>query len=493
MSRARAVRLSSILLCGCAAMLVPACDEAAGAKILFARLDDNGCLTAVAGGGFASAPVGPTSTLGVVDLTAAATAVDLDGVLGLAGGPATRLDHLATGVRFAPGGVLDARDGDAYRADTALRLGSRSWLSDPRGDADLFLAHVLGLRAGSARRPGDVVRLARRFAFPPSQAAVGEPGRPVRDRRGPGGVLSVCGLVGVAGAGIAYSREGSYAVAPLPSGEVLASDGISSTMKLNPAGRVLAHVAHGGELAADEAGNVYVALAANGQLALHAYTAALVPRWSRVHPVRRMSPCTRPPPTPEASALRARTPGGLVVDPALFRLRQRGHAGRGRRHPRGARARRLRNRHDESTGGLDIALYDLDGGLRWSRTFRRRGLGRGHDARPRRQHRARRPLLGSDQLRRPDAEPIFHGEVDVNSYAVALARAGGGHVFTTRIPTTRLTGAAGHGARLVIAGEAWVTPIFPHLWQLDGAGNQVGCEPDTRLLRAVGPAAASRS
>ena len=483
MSRARAGRLSSVLLCGCAAMLVPACDEAAGGEVLFARLDDNGCLTAVAGGGFASAPVGPTSTLGVVDLTATATAVALDGVLGLAGGPATGLDHLATAVRFGPGGVLDAGDGDAYRADTALRFElDRGY--PIRVVADLS-SHTYSVYVQASGDPGDVVRLARRFAFRPSQAAVASLGALSAIAKGPGGELSVCGVIGVAGAGVAYSREGSYAVAPLPSGEALASDGTSSTMKLDPAGRVLAHVARGGELAADEAGNVYVALAANGQLALHAYTAALVPRWSRVDPVA-------PDATVHAAAAGAGgvtialgTPGGLS---SLRRYPACGSEGT-QVAAGGTRAALARDGFAIATtwtGGLSIALYDLDGGLRWSRTFDADAsvevMTLGLDG---------SVVLGGhfyDDLNfgGPTLEPAFHGEVDVNSYAVALARAGGGHVFTTRIPTTRLTGAAGSGARLVIAGETWVTPIFPHLWQLDAAGNAAGAEPDTGFYEQWG-------
>ncbi|HWU87554.1 MAG TPA: hypothetical protein VN253_09780, partial [Kofleriaceae bacterium] len=50
----------------------------------------------------------------------------------------------------------------------------------------------------------------------------------------------------------------------------------------------------------------------------------------------------------------------------------------------------------------------------------------------------------------------------------------------------RLTGAAGQGGRLVIAGETWVTPIFPHLWQLDGAGAAVGFEPETGFYEQWG-------
>jgi len=38
----------------------------------------------------------------------------------------------------------------------------------------------------------------------------------------------------------------------------------------------------------------------------------------------------------------------------------------------------------------------------------------------------------------------------------------------------------------VIAGEDWVLPIFPHLWQLDPAGHVIGGEPDTGFYEQWG-------
>lgn len=125
-----------------------------------------------------------------------------------------------------------------------------------------------------------------------------------------------------------------------------------------------------------------------------------------------------------------------------------------------------------------MLLYDLKGNLRWGRSFDAPatievltlGLGGrvvigGHFA-------------GPLSLGGPTLQPAYDGGVDVNSYVLGLRRTDGAHAFTTRIPTTVLTDAAGNAGRLVVAGETWVTPVFPHLWQLDAAGHLLPGEPE---------------
>jgi hypothetical protein len=137
-------------------------------------------------------------------------------------------------------------------------------------------------------------------------------------------------------------------------------------------------------------------------------------------------------------------------------------------------------------GGLGVLLYDLEANLRWARSFEvpatvevlTLGLGGrvvvgGH-------------FSGSLTFGGPTLEVEYQGEVDVNSYVLALSREDGAHVFTTRIPTTVLTGAAGNAGRLVVASETWVTPIFPHLWQLDPDGNVLPGEPETGFYEQWG-------
>jgi len=498
MQRARATRLSSILpilLCGSALAPLPSCDEAAGGEIPGAEtiteaqepaiaaipaFTAEGCLIRGPGGGFASVPLRPATVLSATDLEATASALSLDGVVGLSRGAATRFDHLAGAVRFAPAGALEARDGAVYRADVGIPFeAGRPYQIRVIADVPSHTYSVY-VRVGD-----DVIQLARRYAFRSSQAAVASLDALAAIVDGPSGQLSVCNVLSAASSGVAYSREGAYAVAPLPEDQVLASDGVAATWKLGPAGEVLGQIERGGEVAADELGNVYVALASRGQLAVHAFTAQLAPRWTRVDPVE---------PFADVHALAADASGvtiALATAQGVSSIRRypAGGGAGGRLHGGGTLAALARDGFAVATtwsGGIAVSLYDRDGALRWSRSFDNdvtvEVMTLGLDG---------RVVLGGHfwdpiSFGGPTLEPAPWGEFDVDSYAVALARADGSHAFTVRIPTTRLTGAGADGGRLVIAGEDWVTPIFPHLWKLDAYGNYLGGEPATGFYEEWG-------
>jgi len=510
MQRAPAPSLSCLLLCGGALAALSACVEAAGggegaraplaggesAPAGSATGDPGGartaegpplagdCLTRGPRERFASISLSQGEPLAVVEFEVRVTARELDAVIGLSDGPATSFAHLAAAVRFAPSGAIDARDGAAYRAEQVLPFSAdRTYRVRLVVDAAsrTYSAYV---HDPGAADPAEVVQIARGYAFRPSRPSAASLDSVSAIVDGADGRLSVCDAVGVPAGAVVYSREGSYAVAPLPDDQVLASDG-SSTWKLGADGRVLDRAGQGGAVAADEAGNVYVALASGGQLALHAFTPRLVPRWSRVDPVDSAA---------RVEAIAADAAGVTIALGAawgvssILRYPAAGGAG-GAIHGGGALAALGRDGFAVATVGADgltIALHDRGGGLRWSRAFPvaataevmtldldgRVVLG-GHFSAP--------ISFGG-----PTLEPAFRGEVDVNSYAVALARADGAHAFTVRIPTTRLTGAGAGAGRLVVAGETWVTPIFPHLWELDAAGTLRAGEPSTGFYEQWG-------
>ncbi len=505
--RARGARLSSILVCGCAAGFLLACGEAAGGGDPGATPDDDGggggggdpgavispeheapasmiegCLVRTSGQGFASMLLGPASTLGVVDVEATVSTLQIGGVIGLSRGPATGFGHLAAAVRFAPGGALQAGDGATYRADHTLAFAAgRTYPVRMVADASSRTYSVYVQDTDT----GEVVRLARRYAFRPAPPGAPDVDSLAARADGPGGQLSLCGIVGTAAGGVAYSREGSYAVAPLAGDRALVSDGLTATWRLGPAGQVLGQVPRGGEVAADEAGNVYVALASGGQLAVHAFTAQLQPRWSRVDPVE---------PYADVRALSADPAGVTVALASVWGVtsvrRSQAAGGAGTCLNGGGELEALApDGFAIATaweGGLAVLLYDLAGNPRWTRSFDAPatvevltlGLGGrvvvgGH-------------FSGPTSFGGPTLEVAYEGDVDVNSYVLGLSAEDGAHVFTTRIPTTVLTGAAGNAGRLVIAGETWVTPVFPHLWQLDATGNHLPGEPETGFYEQWG-------
>jgi hypothetical protein len=497
MARARASRLFTILLCGGAAAALLACDGSAvgsgeespppdesdgdgDGDGAFDGIDgapewpalDDGCLLRAPGQGFGSVQLAPAGALGVIDLEAAVTAPEVEALVGLGRGGAASAGQLAVALRLAPGDAIEVRDGNGYRADAAVPVeAGRTY--PVRVVADVTArAYSVYVRAGDA-----TIRIAQRYALrlsPGGAAGLDALSAVVAGR---GGQLAVCNIFGDAPTAVAYSREGSYAVAPLPDDRAIVSDGISQTWKLGPAGEVLGRVRRGGEVAADEAGDVYIALAAGGQLALYALTPELAPRWSRVDPIE---------PEADVRALAADAAGVTVA------LSTAGGVSSIRRYPAdgalgsvvydggGALAALGRDGFAvaaEWPDGIGIGFYDLGGRLRWYRAFDNDATAEvmtlGLDG---------RVVLGGHfaqpiSFGGPTLEPVPPYELDVNSYAVALAIADGSHAFTARIPTTRLTGAAANAGRVVIAGETWVVPIFPHLWQLDAAGNRLPGEP----------------
>src|SRR6187402_2117699 len=135
MQAARAGWLWPFLVCGGAAAALTACDAEPGAPGAGGGAEDAGgapsestaehalagCTVHVAGGGFGHLTLPLASTLAITDLEATPV-IDpaLDGVIALARGTAPSFAALATSVRFSTAGVLDVRDGTAYRADAAI-------------------------------------------------------------------------------------------------------------------------------------------------------------------------------------------------------------------------------------------------------------------------------------------------------------------------------------------------------------------------------------
>jgi hypothetical protein len=73
-----------------------------------------------AGSGWDVTPMRSESGRLQVDVEAIARGTSVDAVVGLAATAPARFTDLAAIARFSPAGVIDARDGDAYRADTVL-------------------------------------------------------------------------------------------------------------------------------------------------------------------------------------------------------------------------------------------------------------------------------------------------------------------------------------------------------------------------------------
>ncbi|HWU87844.1 MAG TPA: hypothetical protein VN253_11240 [Kofleriaceae bacterium] len=472
--------LGSFLMCGAA--LLPACSmpDEDGEKAVEAAPREatseaslTGCTVHTAGGGFGNLTITPGSGLVVTDFDATAY-VDpaLDAVISLARGSATSFNHLATSVRFSTAGILDVRDGAAYRADATVPFA----LGQPRKiriAADL-LSHTFSvyIDLGSYTE-----RLAKRYAFRTTTATVPSVDHLAAIVDGAAGELSLCNVVASSPTAVQYAREGAYSVVPLLSDSALVSDGTTITMRLSATGGAGSSVAFGGELAVDPTNQQpYVARVIDTQLALNAYTSTLGPRWSRLDPIAAGSRVLSAAADGAGVTLAIRNTGGSI---SILRYPADGGAGIVL-YSGGTHAALDANGFAVATAtstAYDVAMFANDGTLQWTQSFPG-AIGASIEVMTLGLN--GRVVLGGHfwspiTFGGPTLDLAYNGEVNVNTYLVGLDRAAGGaHVFTNRVNATRLTGASGNGTNLVVAGERVVTPIFPDFWRYNASGAQVG-------------------
>ena len=424
-----------------------------------------------AGDGFVSVPMRPASTIALVSFVVTVTEPNLDAVIGLSRGAPATFDHLAAAVRFSPSGVIEVRDGAAYRGTHPYHPGKPYRIFVV---ADV-LQHTYSVYVHETDYQEWTVCLAQSYAFRPSQVGVTSLDTLSAIVDGPSGQLTIHPAVDYDTSAVAYTREGRYsAVVPLPHEQALLSDRVAMTWKLGPAGQVIGDLLRGGEVAADPAGNVYVAHAHGGKLAIHAFSPELGPRWSRVDDLDA--------PLANVQAIAADAAGvsiwlGTAQGGSIRRYPADGGPERWSRD--GGTVAALGREGvavaTQALDGISVTFYGLDGGQRWSRSFDVAAtpevMTLGLDG---------RVVLGGHftapiTFGGPTLEPVFvGGELDINSYAVAFGQVDGAHVFTTRIPATRLTGVGANAGRVAFAGEEIAQQVSPHVWQLDPAGNALG-------------------
>jgi hypothetical protein len=439
-----------------------------------------GCLTPTAGSGFATVSISPVSRFAVLEFTATASDSQLDGVIGFRTGAASGFDRLAMAVRFAPGGVIDVRNGGAYQADSVVPfVTGRAY--PIRVVADLT-SHTYSVYVQTSNAPTDgVVRVARGYAFRPSQSTVTSLDTLAAIVDGAAGSLSVCNVRSSGTTAPAFSREGSYSVTPIDGDHVLVGDGISSTTKLGPNGEVLGQIPRGGRAAVDEAGNIYIALVANGQVAMFSYTPALALRWSRIEGIAGAT---------GVQSIAANSDGAIIAlaGATVRRFPADGSASVqiGMSGTRTAVSRDGFAVVSVFQNNISIFMHDLTGAMVWQSAFQNavslagvsldltdRVVIAGH-------------FSGSINFGGPTLETVFQGESDVNCFTAGFARTDGAHAFTERIAAKFITGIAANGPAMVIAGERWITPIFPHLFHLGPDGGVSESEPSTGFIEQWG-------
>jgi hypothetical protein len=434
--------------------------DVSGFQIIADPTTMTGCLVARAGGGFASMAVPDATVLITSRFTVVPSTPDLDAVIGLSADRPASFSDLATGVRLAPGGLIDVRDGDVYRADFA----------DPYRVRGHHIQMVADVTSHTYSVTDDGFDLARQYQFRTQQRGVTHLQQLSVIVDGTEGSVAVCGAASTrASRGVVYSREGVYQVVPLANDAALLGDD-ATVSRVDAAGRTVARLATGGAIAADAAGNVFVAGVAGTTLAVDKYDPSFAVRWRTTRPVAAGA---------TVQAIASDACGAVVLalaapqDPNLtvLRLTADGEfASQASVHG--------------GTVGLDgdqpivawsepdqvrIARFSATGEVVWSRSFAGRALIGPIAADP-----SHNVVFGGLLLTEVDFGggplPLLDNRDHSTLGFVAELSAGGDHVFSTANRMSSIAGIAVNGARVVVSGVELTSFNHPRLQAYDAAG-----------------------
>lgn len=242
----------------------------------------DGCFINTAGSGFVNQNVLPSSTVLLVSLHAKPSQANIDGVVGVTVNGATTYNDLAAAIRFYTNGVLEARDGDTYRADTVVPYAAGD-------DFDIHFvidlpSHTYSVYVESERDYLNRVTLARNYRFRPQQVTATSLGTVSTIVASASGRLDVCNASGGQNYNLVSARGGTWTVEPQADGGAWMSDG-ATTVRVNANNVPVASASVGGKVAADSAGNIYIASIANGTLTVRSYTSTFGARWTATRAV----------------------------------------------------------------------------------------------------------------------------------------------------------------------------------------------------------------
>jgi hypothetical protein len=249
----------------------------------------DGCLANDASNHFVSYAVAPGINTMIVDVGARASIANMDGVFGIAQGEVDAYNDLAASIRFWTNGLIEARDGDTYRADVVRPY-------DPGVTYKLKFVVDIANKTYSVflndpRTPGEAVELATGYHFRPQQAGVTTLDHVATVVASTTGHIDACDPRNVAKPELQFAREGSYWMAPMPDDGMIVAGGVNigngPLTRLDANGKVIATSSiMGGPMAADDAGNISVATwnYEASTVTVSSYTSTFALRWSRTIP-----------------------------------------------------------------------------------------------------------------------------------------------------------------------------------------------------------------
>jgi hypothetical protein len=434
-------------------------------------INSDGCLISTAGGGFANTQIAGTTGAMMMHFTAKPSTANMDAVIGFANGPVDAYNDMAVSVRFWTNGMIEARDGDVYRANEPVpyaagkRYDFHAVIDIPSKTYSLFVA--------SLDPYGAYVELARGYKFRTQQQTVTALDRGATVVSSATGRIDTCAFGDGAPRHLSFARAGTYFARPLADGGALISDD-TRTQRLGASGKTIAEIPHGGVSAEDASGNIYIARAAGGTLTLRSFTRALAPRWSRTYPANG-----------SVIAMGVYTTGEIAVAVSSWiqphQLIQI--------HPDGSE----HLRHDlaqypalavgigpadytiayQLGAGVAVEAHHPDGRLLWQRSWSGAFSV---------DHMARDPSGGvvfagtfqdavnfGDGPLEPNEDP---DGTQLNTFLVALGPTGALR-FSKHVQSTYPTGVSSNGSRIAVATRFLGYTANMELWAFDGAGHQV--------------------
>lgn len=256
---------------------------------LVAFRDDStpdGCVTSTAGGTFQNALFpGPQDAM-VARVTATPSTNGMDGVVGFTLDPADAYNDFAVSVRFWTNGQIEARDGDVYRASSAMSyVAGRPYTFWFIVD---FRTSTYSVFAMSYADYENAVLIADGFRFRPQQVGIPFVHNVATIVASSAGQVKACGYRTTSTQELRGIRTGTYRLGRFADGRALISSS-NGTQIVGADGRTqLTHPAVMHQIATDTAGNVYNAVVSETNwttLTLQSFTSALQPRWTASYPV----------------------------------------------------------------------------------------------------------------------------------------------------------------------------------------------------------------
>ena len=408
---------------------------------------DGPCAAMLGGAGFVNMPITSASRVIVADITATPS----NGVVvGLSRGAAATYGALAAAVRFQ-NGVIEARDGETYRADALLAYENGT-------SVDVRIIADLASQTYSVMTTEVVI--ARGY-----QMTGGASELDTLATIAANGDAQICGASEAPE--VVFQRPGAHSV--VADANVI-SDGATTT-RVGANGEIVATYPHGGELAVDASGNVYLARVASTTLTVDALTPSFALRWSRTYDA---------PSGARATAVAVTAAGDInIVLATAGALSLRSLAADGT--PRFVRdldaAVAVPNVTGfalarAANGSVTVEQFDRDGEPAWSRTWANDVTVDQIASSPAGQvvvggtYEGTITFGGAAFEQRP---PNTAGKV-LNAYVVALSPAGQ-HVFSQRFGEERVTAIATNGTRTVIAADHDVIgPLMTTRYTFDQTG-----------------------